>query len=94
VARRASVPATVTGFGSVFALCFMEPPLESYEDTLRNDAQLFVRYRRELRRRGVFEMPENLGRSHLMYSHTDADVDLTLEAAEAALPRALDSPPP
>jgi glutamate-1-semialdehyde 2,1-aminomutase len=72
----------------------MEGPLETYEDTLRNDAELFVRYRRELVRRGVFEMPENLGRSHVMYSHTDADVDLTLEAAEAALRSALDPPPP
>jgi glutamate-1-semialdehyde 2,1-aminomutase len=83
----------VSGFGSVFVLCFMEPPLETYDDTLRNDSELFVRYRRELRRRGVFEMPENLGRSHLMYSHTDADVDLSLEAAEAALRSALHSSP-
>jgi glutamate-1-semialdehyde 2,1-aminomutase len=94
VAARCSVPATVSGFGSIFVLCFMEGPLETYDDTLRNDADLFVRYRRELARRGVFEMPENLGRSHVMYSHTDADVDLTLEAAEAALRSALDSPPP
>jgi glutamate-1-semialdehyde 2,1-aminomutase len=94
VAARCSVPATVNGFGSVFVLCFMEEPLETYEDTLRNDAELFVRYRRELTGHGVFEMPENLGRSHVMYSHTDADVDLTLEAAEAALRSALDSPPP
>lgn len=94
VATARSVPATVSGFGSVFLLCFMEGPLETFEDTLRNDAELFVRYRRELVRHGVFEMPENLGRSHVMYSHTDADVDLTLEAAEAALRSALDSPPP
>jgi glutamate-1-semialdehyde 2,1-aminomutase len=93
VAARCSVPATVNGFGSVFVLCFIEGPLETYDDTLRNDADLFVRYRRELARRGVFEMPENLGRSHVMYSHTDADVDLSLEAAEAALRSALDSPP-
>jgi glutamate-1-semialdehyde 2,1-aminomutase len=91
VAARASVPATVSGFGSVFLLCFMEGPLEGYEDVLRNDAELFVTYRRELARRGVFEMPENLGRSHLMYSHTDAHVDHTLEAAEAALLSALDA---
>jgi glutamate-1-semialdehyde 2,1-aminomutase len=92
VAERCSVPATVNGFGSVFVLCFMDGPLETYDDTLRNDAELFVRYRRELARRGVFEMPENLGRSHVMYSHTDDDVDFTLEAAEAALRNALDSP--
>ena len=33
----------------------------SYEDVLRNDTELFVRYRRELIARGVFEMPESLG---------------------------------
>jgi glutamate-1-semialdehyde 2,1-aminomutase len=94
VAARCSVPAAVNGFGSIFVLCFMEGPLETYDDALRNDAALFVRYRRELAHRGVFEMPENLGRSHVMYSHTDDDVDLTLEAAEAALRSALDSPLP
>ena len=61
VAARCDVPATVNGFGSVFVLCFMDGPLETYDDTLRNDAGLFVRYRRELTHRGVFEMPENLG---------------------------------
>jgi glutamate-1-semialdehyde 2,1-aminomutase len=94
VAARCSVPATVNGFGSVFVMCFMEGPLETFDDTLRNDAELFVRYRRELAARGVFEMPENLGRSHVMYSHTDADVDFTLEAAEAALRSAIEPPPP
>ena len=93
VAARCSVPATVNGFGSIFVLCFMEGPLDTYDDTLRNDADLFLRYRRELMRHGVFEMPENLGRSHVMYSHTDADIDLSLEAAEAALRSALDSRP-
>ena len=91
VAARAAIPATVTGYGSVFVLCFMDGPVSSYEDLVRNDAELFVTYRRELARRGVFEMPENLGRSHLMYSHTDADVDRALEAAEGALSAALDA---
>jgi glutamate-1-semialdehyde 2,1-aminomutase len=94
IATRCSVPATVNGFGSVFVLLFTDGPVETYDDAVRNDAELFVRYRRELARRGVFEMPENLGRSHLMLSHTDADVDVTLEAAEAALRSAVDASPP
>jgi glutamate-1-semialdehyde 2,1-aminomutase len=90
IAERASIPATVTGYGSVFALCFMEGPVRSYDDMTRNDAELMVAFRSELIDRGVFEIPENLGRSHLMFSHTDADVDLALEAAEEALRAALD----
>ena len=43
-----AIPAVVGGFGSLFVLCFMEGPLETYEDVLRNDTALFMRYRREL----------------------------------------------
>jgi len=43
-----------------------------------------VRYRQELMKRGIFEIPMNLKRNHLSYSHTEADVDLSLEAAEEA----------
>jgi glutamate-1-semialdehyde 2,1-aminomutase len=89
IALRAGVPAVVGGFGSLFVLCFMEGPLRSYEDVLRNDTELFLRYRRELVARGVFEMPESLGRSHISAAHTDDDVDRSLEVAEEALRAAL-----
>jgi glutamate-1-semialdehyde 2,1-aminomutase len=89
IAARAGVPAIASGFGSLFVLCFMEGPLRSYEDVLRNDAALFGRYRRELIARGVFEMPESLGRSHISAAHTADDVDRTLEIAEEALRAAL-----
>jgi glutamate-1-semialdehyde 2,1-aminomutase len=91
IAARAGVPAVVGGFGSLFVLCFMEGPLETYDDVLRNDHELFMRYRRELIARGVFEMPESLGRSHISASHTEDDVDRSLAAAEEALAAALDA---
>jgi glutamate-1-semialdehyde 2,1-aminomutase len=91
IASRAGVPAVVGGLGSLFVLCFMEGPLESYDDVLRNDNDLFVRYRRELIARGVFEMPESLGRSHISASHTEDDIDRSLAAAEEALAAALDA---
>jgi glutamate-1-semialdehyde 2,1-aminomutase len=89
IADRAGVPAVVGGFGSLFVLCFMDGPLESYEDVLRNDTELFMRYRRELIARGVFEMPESLGRSHISAAHTEEDVDRSLQAAAEALAAAL-----
>ncbi len=85
VAERARVPAVVGGYGSLFVLCFMEGPLNRYEDALRNDTALFMRYRRELIARGQFEMPESLGRSHISASHTADDIDRSLQAAEEAL---------
>jgi glutamate-1-semialdehyde 2,1-aminomutase len=91
IVKRVGIKATVAGFGSVYVLYFLDGPLRSYEDLLRNDAALFVRYRQELIARGVFELPVNLKRSHLSFSHTQADVDRTLEAAEDALRVALDA---
>jgi len=85
ITREVGVPAHVSGYGSVFVLLFMDGPLRSYEDCLRNDVSLFLEYRRQLRARGVFEMPENVGRSHVMWRHTEADVDRTLELAADAL---------
>jgi len=91
IAHEAGIPAVVGGFGSLFVLCFMQGPLETYEDVLRNDTELFMRYRRELVARGVFEMPESLGRSHISASHTEDDVDRSLAAAEEALAAALNA---
>ncbi|MGZ8647212.1 MAG: aspartate aminotransferase family protein [Solirubrobacteraceae bacterium] len=91
VAARVGVQAVVGGYGSLFVLCFMEGPLDSYEDVLRNDARLFGLYRRELVARGIFEMPESLGRSHIGAAHTHDDIDRSLEAAEEALRAAVDT---
>jgi glutamate-1-semialdehyde 2,1-aminomutase len=82
---RLGVPVVVGGFGSVFVTYFLEGPVTSYDDLLRNDVDLFVGYRRELMKHGIFELPLNLKRSHFSYAHTDTDVDRLLEATEAAV---------
>jgi glutamate-1-semialdehyde 2,1-aminomutase len=79
------VPTVISGFGSLYVMLFMEGPLRSYDDVVRNDRDFFVAYRKELVRRGVFEMPENIGRNHIMYSHTEDDIDRSLEIAREAL---------
>jgi glutamate-1-semialdehyde 2,1-aminomutase len=78
------VPACVSGFGSVFVSYFLEGTPTSYDDLLANDVDLFVGYRRELLRHGIFELPLNLKRSHFSYAHTDDDVDRLLEATGEA----------
>jgi glutamate-1-semialdehyde 2,1-aminomutase len=85
IAAELDVPTVVSGYGSLYAMLFMAGPLTSYDDVPRNDAELFLAYRKELVRRGVFEMPENIGRNHIMYSHTDADIDRALEISAEAL---------
>ena len=75
----------VSGFGSVFVTYFLEGEPSSYDDLLANDADLFVGYRRELMKHGIFELPLNLKRSHFSLAHTDDDVDRLLEGTEAAV---------
>jgi glutamate-1-semialdehyde 2,1-aminomutase len=82
---RWGIRATVAGFGSVFLTYFMEGPIESYTDLLRNDEARFVEYRRKLIDRGIFKMPVNLKRNHVSYAHTDAHIDRTLEVCEDVL---------
>jgi glutamate-1-semialdehyde 2,1-aminomutase len=85
IAASFDLPVVVSGYGSLYTMLFMSGPLVSYDDVLRNDKDLFVRYRRGLVGRGVLEMPENIGRNHIMYAHTEADINRALDVAHEAL---------
>lgn len=85
IIARNGYPCMVAGFGSIYTVYFMsQRPVENYDALLDNDAALYVRYRQELMQRGVFEIPMNLKRNHISYSHTEADIDFALNAAEGA----------
>ncbi len=90
IADELGVPVVVSGYGSLYAMLFMEGPLSSYDDVIRNDQEFFVAYRKELVRRGVLEMPENIGRNHISYSHTAEDIDRTLQISREALEATLE----
>jgi glutamate-1-semialdehyde 2,1-aminomutase len=85
IMARHGVPAVVAGFGSVFVTYFMEGPVHSYADLLRNDVDFFLEYRRRLVEKGIFKLPMNLKRNHISLSHTDGDVARTLEACEDSI---------
>lgn len=85
ISEELDVQTVVSGFGSLYVMLFMEQPPRSYDDVIHNDHAFFVAYRKELVRRGVLEMPENIGRNHITYAHTTEDVDRTLEIARLAL---------
>ena len=75
----------MAGFGSVFLLYFLEGPIESYTDLLRNDEKRFVAYRQKLLERGIFELPFNLKRNHISFSHDEQHIERSLDAAEDVL---------
>lgn len=72
-------------FGSVFVTYFTHGPITNYNDVLRNDSELFVRYRKELIERGVFMIPQNLRRNFLSAAHTEEDVLQVIEKSREVL---------
>jgi glutamate-1-semialdehyde 2,1-aminomutase len=85
IVSRLGIRATVAGFGSVFLTYFMETPPRDYADLLSNDGAKFVQYRRALVQRGFFKLPMNLKRACVSLSHTEEQIDRTLEACEHVL---------
>jgi glutamate-1-semialdehyde 2,1-aminomutase len=79
------IEAHVAGFGSVFVVYFMSPPVENYTDLLRNNAELDLAFRKGMIERGVFFLPTPLKRCHISTAHTREDIRRTLEEAEDVL---------
>jgi glutamate-1-semialdehyde 2,1-aminomutase len=82
------ITATVAGFGSVFVTYFMEPPVTTYTDLLRNDVATFVQHRKDLIEHGIYQLPVNLKRNHISLAHTEMDVQQTLDTVDRVLAHA------
>ncbi|GIV82541.1 MAG: glutamate-1-semialdehyde 2,1-aminomutase [Anaerolineae bacterium] len=85
IAEEVGIPMTVARFGSVFVPYFMEGPIESYTDLLRNDTERDLWFRRSMCEQGIFLLPVALKRNHVSAAHTQADIDRTLETARRVL---------
>jgi len=85
IIERRGVKAHVAQYGSVFVIYFMEPPVNSYTDVLRNDTAADVRFRRGMMSRGSFCLPLALKRNHISAAHSKEDLSRTLEAADDVL---------
>lgn len=88
IAGELGIPMQVARFGSVFVPYFMEGPIESYTDLLRNHTALDVWFRTQMCEAGIFMLPVALKRNHVSAAHTAADIDNTLETARTVLKRA------
>ncbi|WP_260478355.1 aspartate aminotransferase family protein [Nonomuraea sp. WAC 01424] len=80
-----STSATVAGFGGVFAVYFTSGPVRGYRDLLRNDGDAYRVFHRRMTEAGFLMLPMALKRNHISGAHTEADIDLTLEAARDVL---------
>lgn len=79
------ITAQVKQYGTVFLTYFMDGPTDSYQDVLSNDTETYTEYRWEMVDRGIMTVPKDIRRNYLTASHTEEDVQRTIEAAEESL---------
>jgi glutamate-1-semialdehyde 2,1-aminomutase len=84
-ATDAGVPHVVQRVGSMLTLFFHEGPVWDYDDAKRSDTALFGRFFWEMLARGIYLPCSQFEAAFVSASHTEADVDHTIEAAGQAL---------
>jgi glutamate-1-semialdehyde 2,1-aminomutase len=83
--RDAGIASQVNSMGSLSTIFFTPQPVYSYSDAKRSDAKVYARYFREMLNRGIFLAPSQFEAAFVSASHTNADIDRTIIAANDAL---------
>jgi glutamate-1-semialdehyde 2,1-aminomutase len=86
IAARAT-NACVQRVGSMLTLFFARSPVRSYADASRCDTSSFARWHHAMLERHVYWPPSQFEAAFISGAHTDADIDETIAAADAALAR-------
>ena len=82
---RLDIEAEMLGYGSINVPIFARGPFRNQEDMLKGDAKKSVAFRMEMVKRGHYFVPAEPKRLCISYSHTEADIDETLNVAEDVL---------
>ena len=85
LAKRAGMPLTINRVGSMWTAFFNEGPVFDYASAKKSDVAKFGRFFHGMLERGVYLPPSQFEAAFCSLAHTDADLEATLEAAEAAL---------
>lgn len=79
----AGVRGTVTGYGSMFHVHFVDGPVHNYRDAARGHRRALIDLHVGMLRRGVFINPG--AKSYLSTAHTEADVQRVIDAFAESL---------
>jgi glutamate-1-semialdehyde 2,1-aminomutase len=83
--ERRGVRGYVTHAGAMFTLFFTPLPVTDLVSAQTGDRQLFARYFGAMLDRGIYLAPSPFEANFFSAAHTTADIDRTIEAADAAL---------
>lgn len=85
VMRRRGVEHYCTQAGAMFSLFFTAEPVRNLDEARKTDRALFANYFAAMLERGIYLPPSPFEANFLSTAHTAADVDRTIEAADASL---------
>ena len=83
-AADANVPVVCSRLGSMFGMFFSDRPVTDWAGASAADTKRFTRYFRSMLSRGIYLAPSPFEAGFLSTAHGATEVDITLEAAEAA----------
>jgi glutamate-1-semialdehyde 2,1-aminomutase len=82
---RKGIPHTVNRVGSMLSLFFHPGPVTSYEEALQADKEAFRRFFGKMLDNGIYLAPSPFEAWFVSASHTDEDIEKTLEAVQKSL---------
>lgn len=84
--RARGVTASISRIGSAFCVYFMDHvPVDWHDLATHHDAERDRRWRLAMIRRGIYLFPLPTKQGSISLAHTEADIDRTIAAADAAL---------
>jgi len=82
---RHEVPACLSRVGSMMTLFFSDAPVTDYASARKADSERYARFFHGLLDAGVYFPPSQFEALFVSAAHTDADIDATIAAVDAAL---------
>ncbi len=82
---RSDLPARVQARGSMFTVFFTGSEVRDYDDARRCDTDAYARFFHSLLENGVYFPPSQFEACFISDAHSDADLELTLQAIREAL---------
>lgn len=83
-AGRHGIPLTINRIRGAFSTHFCNHPITNYDEAQDTDGEMFASFFRHMLNRGINLAPSKYEAWFLTTAHTDADIDITLEAAETS----------
>ncbi|MFP4502796.1 MAG: glutamate-1-semialdehyde 2,1-aminomutase [Candidatus Hydrogenedentota bacterium] len=86
IAQEAGIPIYQTQAGSMGCLFFNDAPVHNYADATASDTARYAKFFHGMLEHGVYFAPSQFEATFMSLAHTGAEIDATLEAAQAVFP--------